>query len=286
MKEIDRRRFVKGSLASGFAAAALPISATTLTTPLAGLVDGVASIPAAGARLPAYWARPSAGDNWPVVIVVQEIFGVHEHIRDVCRRFARRGVLAVASDYFVRQGDPTRVSDMNELMQTIVAKVPDSQVMADIDATIAWAQQQGGTDAIGITGFCWGGRITWLHAAHNPAVRAGVAWYGRLLGATNDLQPRHPVEIASQLRAPVLGLYGGLDRGIPLDSVESMRQALSAETASEAARASRIIVYPDAGHGFYADYRPSYRAADASSAFESCCDWFRQRGVMPDDKDS
>ena len=285
MTEMDRRRFVAGSLASGFAAATLPISATTVTTSLKGLVDGVASVPAAGIHLPAYWARPRNGQNWPIVIVVQEIFGVHEHIRDVCRRFARRGAFAVATEYFVRQGDPTQVSDIGELMQGIVAKVPDSQVMADIDATIDWARQQGGSDAIGITGFCWGGRVTWLYAAHSPAVRAGVAWYGRLTGAATSLQPRHPVDVAAQLRAPVLGLYGGLDRGIPLDSVDSMRQALRSDAASPAAQESQIVVYPEAGHGFYADYRPSYRAGDARNAFESCCDWFRQQGVQVYDKD-
>ena len=286
MSTIDRRHFVAASLASGFAAAVLPVSATTKTTSREGLVDGIAGIPTADILLPAYWARPDRGQSWPLVIVVQEIFGVHEHIRDVCRRFAQRGVLAVAPELFVRQGDPSQVRDMGQLMQDIVAQVPDAQVMSDLDATISWAGGQGATDAIGITGFCWGGRVSWLYAAHQPAIRAAVAWYGRLTGASNDLQPQHAVDIAGRLHAPVLGLYGGLDRGIALSDVEAIRLALQAEGSSPAARASRIIVYPQAGHGFYADYRPSYRDVDARAAFTECCDWFIDQGIALTPQDS
>lgn len=285
MSAMDRRRFVAGSLASGFAAAVLPVSATTLTTSSEGLAQGESEIPVGDTLLPAYWARPQQGEAWPLVIVVQEIFGVHEHIRDVCRRFAHRGVLAVAPELFVRQGDPSQVGDISQLMRDIVSRVPDAQVMADLDATMSWARSQGATDAAAITGFCWGGRISWLYAAHQPAIRAAVAWYGRLTGTATELQPRHPLDLAADLKAPVLGLYGGLDRGIPLQDVQQMQHALQQEGVSEAARTSRFVVYPEAGHGFHADYRPSYRDVDARAAFAECCLWMRDHGIALDTRD-
>lgn len=277
---LDRRGFVTTALVSGFATATLPVSASTITTDVSGLEAGETQILVADGKMPAYFARPAAGRNLPVILVIQEIFGVHEHIRDVCRRFAKRGALAVAPELFARQGNPATVSDLQVLMRDIVAKVPDAQVMSDLDATVRWARGERGTGKIGITGFCWGGRITWLYAAHSSDVAAGVAWYGRVVGQPNELQPRHPVDVAALLRAPVLGLYAGRDRGIPLEGVERMRVALSASDASAAARASSITVYPEAEHGFYADYRPSYRSEDAEPGFRSALDWFVRHGLV------
>jgi len=276
---LDRRTFVTTALAGGFAAATLPVSATTLVTDTAGLDAGEIRIPVADGEIPAYFARPVGNAAVPVVLVIQEIFGVHEHIRDVCRRFAKLGALAVAPELFARQGNPATVSDMQALMRDIVARVPDAQVMADLDAAVAWARGRGGRGRVGITGFCWGGRITWLYAAHSADVAAGVAWYGRLVGTASELQPQHPVDLAARLRAPVLGLYAGRDGGIPLQSVEAMRTALGQPGVSRAASSSTIVVYPEAQHGFYADYRPSYRAEDAVPAFARACDWFRANGV-------
>ena len=279
LSALDRRGFVTTALVGGFAAATLPVSASTISTSTDGLDAGETKIPVADGTLPAYFARPATGRNLPVVLVIQEIFGVHEHIRDVCRRFARRGALAVAPELFARQGNPATVTDMQVLMRDIVAKVPDAQVMADLDATVKWARGERGTGKLGITGFCWGGRITWLYAAHSSEVAAGVAWYGRLVGQPNELQPRHPVDVAATLRAPVLGLYAGRDGGIPLASVEQMRTALAAPEVSAAAKASSITVYPEAQHGFYADYRASYRSEDAEPAFRSAIEWFARNGV-------
>lgn len=276
---LDRRGFVTTALVGGFAVATLPVSATTITTDLKGLEAGEIRIPVTDGALPAYFARPASGSNLPVVLVIQEIFGVHEHIRDVCRRFAKRGALAIAPELFARQGNPATVSDLQVLMRDIVAKVPDAQVMNDLDATLRWARRERGTGKVGITGFCWGGRITWLYAAHSAEVAAGVAWYGRLVGQPSELQPKHPVDVAANLRAPVLGLYAGRDRGIPLESVEQMRRALAAQNVSAAAKASSITVYSEAEHGFYADYRASFRREDAEPAFRSALDWFGRAGV-------
>jgi carboxymethylenebutenolidase len=207
--------------------------------------------------------------------VISEIFGVHEHIADVARRFAKQGYLALAPDLFVRHGDATKPASIADLIKDIISKTPDAEVMADLDACVAWAGQNGGNvDKLAITGFCWGGRITWLYAAHNPGVKAGVAWYGRLTGATNPISPRHPVDIAPTLKVPVLGLYGARDSGIPLESVEKMKAAL-AQGAGESA----FVVYPDAGHGFHADYRPSYVEADAKDGFARTLAWFKAHGA-------
>lgn len=277
---VDRRRFVAAGLAGGFAAATLPVSATTITTDSVGLEAGEVRIPVTGGELPGYLAKPVGGRKLPVVLVIQEIFGVHEHIRDVCRRFAKRGALAVAPELFARQGNPATMTDIQALMRDLVARVPDVQVMDDLDATRRWVARQGGDGPVGITGFCWGGRITWLYAAHAERLAAGVAWYGRLVGSPTSLQPRHPVDVVAEMRAPVLGLYGGRDGGIPLETVESMRTALSSSVASAPARASRIVVYPEAPHGFYADYRASYRPGDAQVAFSAAREWFGTHGLM------
>jgi carboxymethylenebutenolidase len=279
MSSVDRRDFVKGALIGGFAAATIPVSATTIQTNTEGLEAGEVAIPIGQEKLPAYRARPLTGGDWPLVIVVQEIFGVHEHIRDVCRRLAKLGAYAIAPELFFRQGNPGAVTDMQTLMREIVARVPDAQVMSDLDATLAWSRDEGATGKAGITGFCWGGRITWLYAAHSDAIAAGVAWYGRLVGQASELQPVHPVDVAARLRAPVLGLYAGEDAGIPQDSVAAMRSALQAERVSAAAKGSSITVYPQAKHGFHADYRAAYRPEDAQPAFFAACAFFRQHGL-------
>jgi len=262
----------------GFAVAMQPVAAHTIVTDTAGLVAGEVTIKVGDFDLPAYRARPEGDGRFPIVVVVSEIFGVHEHIADVARRFAKLGYLAVAPELFVRQGDAKATSDVNTLFATIISKVPDAQVMGDIDASIAWAKANGGDGArLGVTGFCWGGRITWLYAAHNPALKAGVAWYGRLVGATSPLQPAFPIDVVDRLHAPVLGLYGGADTGIPLDTVEAMRLALAA--GSEAAKRSEIVVYPEAKHAFFADYRPSYDPAAAADGWQRCLGWLRSHGA-------
>jgi carboxymethylenebutenolidase len=275
--DLTRREFVVTTLAVGFAAAVLPVSADTLvTTDATGLVAGEVTIPAADADLPGYRAMPATGQGFPVVLVVEEIFGVHEHIRDVCRRLAKLGYLAIAPELFARQGDVSKMADPQEIMSTVVAKVPDAQVMADLDATVAWVEKSGtGNPAkLGITGFCWGGRIVWLYAAHGTRLKAGVAWYGRLVGATDDFHPKNPIDLAGALRAPVLGLYGGADSGIPVESIEQMRAALK-----KAGNPSEIVLYPDAPHGFHADYRPSYRPEAAKDGWRRLQDWFKTHGV-------
>ena len=262
----------------GFAVAMQPVAAHTIVTDAAGLVAGEVTIKVGDFDLPAYRARPEGDGRFPIVVVVSEIFGVHEHIADVARRFAKLGYLAVAPELFVRQGDAKATSDVNTLFATIISKVPDAQVMADIDASVAWAKANGGDAArLGITGFCWGGRITWLYAAHNPALKAGVAWYGRLVGATSPLQPAFPVDVVERLHAPVLGLYGGADTGIPLETVERMKAALA--QGSDAARRSQFVVYPHAQHAFHADYRPNYHEAAARDGWQRCLDWIRANGV-------
>ena len=275
MSSMTRRGFVTATLAAGFALAVRPISAATLTTDETGLTAGPIQIPTREGQIPAYRARPEKASAFPVVLVVQEIFGVHEHIKDVCRRLAKLGYLAIAPELYARQGDVSKMTDINEI-RTVVAQVPDEQVLADLDAAVTWAKEsgEGNVERLGITGFCWGGRIVWLYAAHSPQVKAGVAWYGRLVGAPTPLQPKHPLEVASSIKAPVLGLYGAEDQGIPLDTVEQMKTALRA-----AGGTSEIVVYPNAGHAFYADYRPSYRKEAADDGWKRLQQWFKGHGV-------
>ena len=267
-----RRGFIVGSLSAGFALAVQPVSAQTITTDTRGLVAGEVRIPVNGGEIPAYRAMPAEGGPFPTVLVVSEIFGVHEHIKDVCRRFAKEGYFAVAPELFVRQGDPSKVADVSKIMSEVVSKVPDSQVMYDLDQTTAWAKSSGKADVgkLGIVGYCWGGRIVWLYAAHNAGLKAGVAYYGRVVGAASDLTPKHPIDIAKDLKAPVLGLYGGADAGIPNDTVDKMRAALRANK-----KAGDIIVYPDTPHAFNADYRPSYNKASAEDAWQRTLSWFK-----------
>jgi len=274
--EFTRREFVMTALAAGFALAVRPVSAQTITTDTTGLIAGEIKISTADGHIPAYRAMPATEGPFPVALVVQEIFGVHEHIKDICRRFAKLGDFAVAPELFARQGDVSAISEMKEILAKVVSKVPDAQVMADLDAAVAWAKAsgKGNTAKLGITGFCWGGRIVWLYAAHNPQLKAGVAWYGRLTGNRTELQPKYPVDVGGALKAPVLGLYGGDDPGIPLDTVEEMRKAVKA-----AGSPSEIIVYPGAPHAFYADYRPSYRREPAEDGWKRLQDWFKKHGA-------
>ena len=271
-RNVDRRTFIVTSLSAGFAAAVLPVSAQTITTSSEGLVAGEVKIPVKGGEMPAYRAMPATGSDFPVVLVVQEIFGVHEHIKDVCRRIAKAGFFAVAPELYARQGDPSKYTEIPKLISDIVAKVPDAQVLADLDATVAWAKTTGkaATARLGITGFCWGGRIVYMYAAHNPNVRAAVAWYGT---TAKPFLPddKAAIDVASQIRIPVLGLYGGADQGIPNDTVEKMFAALKASGNTK----SEYKIYPDTPHGFNADYRPSYRKAQAEDAWNRMMAWFK-----------
>ncbi|MCT7984479.1 dienelactone hydrolase family protein [Laspinema sp. A4] len=278
MKPLTRRQFIKVSaIAAGFALAAHPIFAQqVITTDSEGLTAGEVAIPVADGEIPAYRAMPATGQNFPIVLVIQEIFGVHEHIQDVCRRFAKQGYLAIAPEMFARQGDVSQMEDIQKIISEVVSQVPDEQVMSDLDATVAWAQtsSKGNPEKLGITGFCWGGRVVWLYSAHNPQVTAGVAWYGRLVGESTPLTPQHPIDIAEELTVPILGLYGGEDDLIPNDTVEQMRDRLASGNSK-----SEIILYPDTPHGFYADYRPTYRPEAAADAWNRLLTWFEKYGV-------
>ena len=280
--DFSRRDFVRAAVGTGFAAAVLPVTAQAIRTDSNGLTVGEVTIMVGAFKMPAYRAMPagkSAADKLPVVLVVSEIFGVHEHIADVARRFAKLGYLAIAPELFVRQGDAQSYGEIGKLLAEVVGKVPDAQVMGDLDACVAWAATNGGDTArLGLTGFCWGGRITWLYAAHNAAVKAGVAWYGQLLGEASALKPLNPIDVVGRLKAPVLGLYGEKDSGIPLSAVDAMKSALAA-SPNPAAKKSQFVVYPGAGHAFHADYRPSYQRDAAEDGWARCLAWFKANGV-------
>jgi len=277
-RDFSRRDFVRTAVGSGFAAAVLPVNAQTIKTGSAELAAGEVTISVGDFKMPAYRAMPEGKTGLPVVLLVSEIFGVHEHIADVARRFARVGYLAIAPELFVRQGDAQSYGEIAKLVSEVINKVPDAQVMRDLDACAAWAKEHGGdASKLAITGFCWGGRITWLYAAHNPDVKAAVAWYGRLVGNAGELTPKHPIDLTASLKAPVLGLYGSADAGIPLDTVERMKEALAGGSA--AARKSEFVVYPDAPHAFNADYRLSYRKDAADDGWKRCLAWFKAHGV-------
>lgn len=274
---LSRRTFVGASLATGFALSVRPaLGQSVIQTAADGLVAGDITIKAPdGVPVKAYWVQPAGKGPFPTVLVVQEIFGLHEYIRDTCRRLARQGYQAIAPNVFQRQGDPSRVAGVPEILATIVSRVPDAQVMRDLDACADWAAANGGDPArLGITGFCWGGRISWLYAAHNPELKAAVAWYGRLTGTASEMTPKHPMDLVNALQAPVLGLYGGKDQGIPVSDVDDMREDLA-----KAGKKAELVVYPDAGHAFHADYRPSYRADDAADGWKRMLAWFRANGV-------
>ncbi len=274
--EWTRRGFVMTSLATGFALAVQPVSAQTIHTDANGLDAGEVKVPVADGSIPAYRAMPDKGGPFATVLVVQEIFGVHEHIKDICRRFAKLGYFAIAPELYAREGNPAQISDIKELIAKIVSKVPDAQVMSDLDASVAYAKSTGKADTakLAVTGFCWGGRITWLYAAHNPDLKAAVAWYGPIDRPRTALQPKYPIDLAADLKCPVLGLYGGADQSIPVESVERMAAACKA-----AGKTCAIRVYPGAPHGFNADYRPSYRPEAAKDGWTRMLAWFKEYGV-------
>ncbi|MBC3870619.1 dienelactone hydrolase family protein [Undibacterium oligocarboniphilum] len=274
---INRRNFIQTAVGVGFAAATLPVFAqSVIKTDATGLTAGVISLDIHGQKVPLYYAQPEGKSNLPVILVVSEIFGVHEHISDVARRFAKQGYLALAPELFIRQGDAGKYSSIAELIKEVISKVPDAQVMSDLDAVVAWAGQHGGDiTRLGITGFCWGGRITWMYAAHNPSVKAGVAWYGRLIDQPNALSPTNPIDIAPTLTVPILGLYGAKDTGISVESVQKMQSALAKGNSH-----SEFRIYENSGHAFHADYRPSYVEADAKDGWARCLAWFKAHQVI------
>lgn len=272
-----RRDFLVKRLAVGFALAVQPIAAqTAITTDDAGLTAGEVKIPVKDGTIPGYRACPVKGRLFPTVLVIQEIFGVHEHIKDICRRLAHSGYCAVAPELFARQGDVSKMSNVQEILSSVVSKVPDAQVISDLDATIAWAGKSSHADTsrVAIAGFCWGGRIVWLYAANSAVVKAGAAWYGRIEGDKTQMTPRNPIDYAGSFRAPVIGFYAGKDAGIPLESVQKMRSVLGI-----VGDPSQIVVYPEAQHGFNADYRPSYDKQAATDAWKKMLDWFKKYGV-------
>jgi carboxymethylenebutenolidase len=269
------------ALGSTFALAVQPVQAQTMiVTPTDGLTAGAVKVKTKdGKDMDAYRAMPASGQGFGTILVVQEIFGVHAHIADMCRRFAKAGYYAIAPELYFRQGDAKTYTEIPKLIAEVVSKVPDQQVMGDLDAAVAFAKSEGKADTakLGITGFCWGGRIVWMYDAHNPAVKAGVAWYGPLVRPGTELQPKNPIDIVKDLHGPVLGLYGGADTGISQESVDKMREAL--KTGSAAAQKSRIDVYPDTPHAFNADYRPSYRKDPAEDSWKKALAWFKANGV-------
>lgn len=268
-----RQLLTAGVIAGGYALAVRPAGAAAITTDTEGLATGTVKIPVKDGEIPAYLARPVQSEPAPLVLVVHEIFGVHEYVQDVCRRLANAGYAAVAPDFYQRQGNVLEMSNVQEIIGSVVAKVPDAQVMADLDATVAWARASAEIDASrrAITGFCWGGRVVWLYAAHDPELDAGVAWYGRLEGDKRPETPTQPLDLAQKISAPVLGLYGGQDRGIPMQSIEKMKAGIPADC--------KIVVFPDAGHGFHADYRASYDEKAATEGWNLLLDWLRNHGV-------
>ncbi len=273
--QFSRRAFIVGSIAAGFALAVLPVSAETIVTDATGLSVGEVKIPVIGGTIPGYRAMPETGGPFPTILVVQEIFGVHEHIKDICRRLAKNGYFAVAPALYAREGDVGQMSNIGQIMR-VVEKVPEQQVASDLDATVKWAEDthKADTSRLGIVGFCWGGRQVWLYAAHNPQLKAGVSWYGVLERPKTTMTPQNPIDLAPRIDTPVLGLYGGADPAIPVAQIDAMRAALKA-----AGKPSEIIVYPDTPHGFNADYRSSYRPQQARDAWQRMLSWFKQHGV-------
>ena len=271
-RPVGRRAFIVTSLGAGFAAAVLPVSAQTITTSSEGLVAGEVKVPVQGGEIPGYRAMPSTGNSFPTILVVQEVFGVHEWIKDVCRRLAKMGYYAIAPELYARQGDPTKISDTNQLMKEIVSKVPDQQIMSDLDATVAYAKSSGKADTakLGITGFCWGGRIVWMYAGHNPNLKAAVAWYGHVATSFHS-GDKTALDIVPSIKAPVLGLYAGDDPGIPPDTTKKIEDAMK-----KSGKTVEIVTYPGAPHGFLADYRPSYRKEASDDGWKRMTAWFKK----------
>ena len=275
---VGRRTVMKGGLAAigaGYALSVQPVSAQTIHTDASGLTEGMVSFNVGSTAVPAYRAKPANATAAPVVLVVQEIFGVHEHIKDLCRRLAKLGYYAIATELYHRQGDASKVADIGDIVKTIASKVPDAQVMGDLDASVAFARSEGAaTDKLAITGFCWGGRIAWLYSAHNPGLKAAVPWYGRIVGDKSELMPAHPIDIVAKINCPVLGLYGAADTGIPVETTAAIKKA-----ADAAGKKVEIVTYPDTPHAFNADYRPSYREGPARDGWSKMLAWFKANGV-------
>jgi carboxymethylenebutenolidase len=273
---LARRGMMMTSLISGFTLAIQRVEAQTIVTDAKGLDVGETKIPTTDGDLPAYYARPESGTKFPIVIVNEEIFGVHEHIKDLCRRLAKAGYLAVATEYYARIGDLSKMTDIPEILSKVISKAPDAQYLSDADSTITWAgKNKGDLDRVAVTGFCRGGRQTWLIAAANPRVKAAVAWYGPVLNPTSGIQPKTVTDLADQLKCPLLGLYGGQDQSIKVDDVRA------AEAKAKAAgKTVEIVIYPDAPHGFNADYRPSYRKDAAEDGWKRMLAWFKSHGAQ------
>ena len=272
----SRRSFVMTSLASGFAVASSPVLAQAITTDSTGLVAGEVSVPVADGKIPAYRAMPAVPGKYPVLLVVQEIFGVHEHIKDMCRRFAKQGYYAIAPEMYARQGDVSKMTDIGTILSTVVAKVPDAQVNADLDAAVAFAGASGNGDTarLGLVGYCWGGRAAWVYAVHNPKLKAAVSYYGLLDGMKSPIKPQDPVDFAANLKLPVLGLYAGIDGFVKPAVIDQMRAGLV-----KSGSGSEIVVFPNVNHGFNADYRPTYDKSAATYAQKLTTDWLKERGV-------
>jgi carboxymethylenebutenolidase len=274
---LARRGFVMTSLISGFTLATQRVDAQAIQTDMTGLDAGEVQIPVKDGKLPGYYARPAKGTNFPVILVNEEIWGVHEYIKDVCRRFAKLGYIAVAPEIYARIADLSKITDTQQIIRDVIPKKPDAELLTDLDSTAAWAaHNRGSASLLGITGFCRGGRNTWLYAAHNPTLKAAVAWYGPIKSATSPLQPQAPIDIADKLKCPLLCLYGGKDTSIPVADVqEAVAKAKAAHKTVE------LVIYPDSPHGFFADYRPSYHQADAEDGWKKAIAWFKQHGLAP-----
>ncbi len=271
----SRRGFVMTGLVTGLTLATTRVEAQAISTDSAGLDAGDIKIPVADGLMPAYRASPAGAGPFPVVLVIEEIFGVHEYIKDICRRLAKLGYLAIAPELYARLADLTKVTDVGQIMREVISKLPDAQVASDLDATVAYAATaKGDVKRLGMTGFCRGGRTVLLYCAHNPAMKAGVAWYGPLGGTTTPIQPKNASDIGSDLKCPVLGLYGGADKGIPVADVEKLR-----DSAKAAGKVFEPVIYPEAGHAFHADYRPSYVKAAADDGWVRMQAWFKKYGV-------
>ena len=272
--QVDRRGFVAACIAAGFAVTAEPILAQAIKTPMEGLDGGELKI----GEIPAYYAVPKAGAKRPVVLVVAEVFGLHEHIKDVVRRVAKEGYFAIANEPYFRQGELWKLEDLKQVIAG-ANQLSDEQAFKDLDATLAWAGKhaRGNADKLGVTGFCRGGRMVWMETAHEKRIKAGVAWYGGL-GPAEPAIKTTPLDIVDQLNGPVLGLYGGADQGIPQEQVEKLRDALK-KSSNRNAQQSDIHVYPEMPHGFNADYRPSYRKEAAADGWKRMLAWFKQHGV-------
>jgi carboxymethylenebutenolidase len=264
------------AVTAGYTLAAGPVRADVIKTDTSGLVTGDVRIKVAGGEMPGYFARPAGVSNPPVVLVAMEIFGLHEYIKDVTRRLAKLGAFAVAPDYYFRKGvDLTTITDISQLLPIVNSK-PDAELLSDLDSTVAWAKSEGGdASRLGIIGFCRGGRTVWEYAAHSSTLKAGAAFYGSLVDPPNPAWPKSPTQLAGEMKAPVLGLYGEADTGIPVATVEAFKAALAADK-----KTAEFKIYPGAPHGFHADYRPSYRKDAAEDAWSQTQIWFRKYGVL------